>query len=214
MNILEFEPTDPDFLVARLPAYYDMFPHKFGEVVIQELKPILEGLKQDLVANPPAAVFDIDETLILTNTDDDGFTVHPAVHKVYRFLRQEKVPIFVVTARRKSEASAQYAINQLSNFYTELEDLYMVNAQHDDDESASVFKFKSRKRVIQKGYTIVLNAGDNWSDLGLMVKYGSNKVHREWKGTYPDKTKHYLLHDAEATSRLSWKVPNKHYEVA
>ena len=66
--------------------------------VINTLESILERTKN------PAAVFDIDETLIL-NLESDGFTVHEPVKRVYDFLQARGVAIFVVTARRKSEAA-------------------------------------------------------------------------------------------------------------
>jgi len=174
--------------------------------VIKTLKPLLEKVEN------PAAVFDIDETLIL-NVEDDGYKVHRPVYDVVQFLRKHHVPVFVVTARRKSEASAAYAMEQLYTFYDEFDGLYMVNKEHDEDDSASIFKFRSRQRVMDKGYTIVLNAGDNWSDLGLMAKNEKHQVHTEWKTTYPSRKKHYLLENVEETSLLSWKVPNKDYEV-
>jgi predicted secreted acid phosphatase len=175
--------------------------------IIEALKPLLKKVEN------PAAVFDIDETLIL-NVEDDGYKVHRPVYDVVQFLRKHQVPIFVVTARRKSEASAVYAMEQLYTFYKdEFDGLYMVNKEHDEDDSASIFKFRSRQRVMDKGYTIVLNAGDNWSDLGLMAKYEKHQVHAEWKTTHPSRKKHYLLKNVEETSMLSWKVPNKDYEV-
>ena len=179
---------------------------KVQDRVIQALEGVLKTV------DAPAAIFDIDETLIL-NVEDDGYKVNRPVYDVVRFLQKKNVPIFVVTARRKSKASAAYAIDQLCTFYSGLSGLYMVNKEHDDDDSASIFKFRSRRRVMHKGYTIVLNAGDNWSDLGLMTKYKHHAVHETWKKDYPSRNHHYLLQMVEETSRLSWKVPNKDYEV-
>ena len=173
--------------------------------VINTLKPILNSTAT------PAAVFDIDETLIL-NLESDGFTVHEPVKRVYDFLQARGVAIFVVTARRKSEASAKYAQDQIGTFYRGWKKLYMVNEEHNEDDSASIFKFECRQRVIDDGYTIILNCGDNWSDLGLTVEYKDNKYHR-FKDDYPDRSKHYVLEDVEETSRISWKVPNKDYVV-
>ena len=67
--------------------------------VIQALKNVLKEV------DAPAAIFDIDETLIL-NVEDNGYKVNKPVYDVVNFLQNQQVPIFVVTARRKSEASA------------------------------------------------------------------------------------------------------------
>ena len=98
--------------------------------VIQALKNVLKEV------DAPAAIFDIDETLIL-NVEDNGYKVNKPVYDVVNFLQNQQVPIFVVTARRKSEASAAYAIDQLCTFYSGLRGLYMVNKEHDEDDSAS-----------------------------------------------------------------------------
>ena len=172
---------------------------------INMLEPILEQTTN------PAAVFDIDETLIL-NLENDGFTVHEPVKRVYDFLQARDVAIFIVTARRKTMASADYAQKQIIKFYDGWKKLYMVNKKHNMEESASIFKFECRQRVIDDGYTIILNCGDNWSDIGLTVKHEDNEYHR-FKDKYPDRSKHYLLEDVEETSRISWKVPNKDYVV-
>ena len=172
---------------------------------INMLEPILKQTTN------PAAVFDIDETLIL-NLENDGFTVHEPVKRVYDFLQARGVAIFIVTARRKSEASADYAQEQIFKFYRGWKKLYMVNKKHNDDDSASIFKFECRQRIIDDGYTIILNCGDNWSDLGLTVEYKDNEYHR-FKDDYPDRSKHYVLEDVEETSKISWKVPNKDYVV-
>ena len=47
----------------------------------------------------------------------------------------------------------------------------MTPKEHARDVSPALFKFLSRQRVIESGYTIVLNAGDNWSDLGRFWIY-------------------------------------------
>lgn len=192
-------------------------------LIKRKLNVILKDLSDNsLSKDPPAAVFDIDETLILNQHDrnpgmEDGFTVHPAVQSIYRFLEDQpyfdKIPIFVVTARQKSQASAQYAYNQISHFYgnpnkngklvAPLEKLYMTPREHARDVSPALFKFLSRQRVIESGYTIVLNAGDNWSDLG------QDELHDDWESKYPATDRHYLLEEAESTSLLSWKVPNR-----
>ena len=50
---------------------------------------------------PPAAVFDIDETL-LRNRGDDRVSVQPVGKKLFDFAAEKDMNIFLVTARRKS----------------------------------------------------------------------------------------------------------------
>lgn len=117
----------------------------------------------------PAAIFDIDETL-LRNRDDDRVTVQSAGRRMYEWAAANGVAIYLVTARRKSPNAFEYAKKQLSELGYDLSavrKVYMVNQEYDEDEDAGArFKRTVRKRLAQT-HSIVLNAGDRWGDITL-----------------------------------------------
>lgn len=165
---------------------------------------VLNRLKEMALGPKHAAVFDIDETLIL-NLEGDEFQRNTPVWKVYNYLNGKGVALYFVTARRKSEASIDYARHQVDTFYPKNDGLYMVNKKHDEDSSASDFKFACRERIENKKQKrIVLNVGDNWSDLTTNVE--------QCKERWTSRENSYVLEDGNVL--LSWKLPNVAYEVA
>ena len=168
---------------------------------MNHVKQVIEHCKNAINKHTrPAAVFDIDETLIL-NHDNGTFSRNEPVFKVYNYLNARAVPIFAVTARRQSNASSKYAKTQLKQFYPSISGLYMVNKEHDDDGTAAIFKTECRERIKRKGFTIVLNCGDNWSDLA------NPELVKTFRKKYQDNTKSYLLrHD----NSMLWKLPNSY----
>lgn len=128
-----------------------------------------------------AVVFDIDETLLsnwgyLTERDfgitarsfSDWIARHddPALaptQAIYQAARRAGVPIFLITGR--SEALRANTMRQLrAAGYSDWVQLYMRPL---DYREPSVIPYKSgaRQEISGKGYTIILNMGDQWSDL-------------------------------------------------
>ena len=61
---------------------------------MNHVKQVIEHCKNAINKHKrPAAVFDIDETLIL-NHDDGTFSRNEPVFQVYNYLNQNKVPIY------------------------------------------------------------------------------------------------------------------------
>jgi len=184
---------------------------------------ILKNLQNNALLNSekdasckPCGVFDVDETLLF-NRNRDTVEVNEDVFRVYDSLRRAGAHNFVVTARRVTDASLQYVIDQLKSVgYNDdpgddaFQGVYMVNAQHDDDRSASGFKERCRRRVLEKGYKeIAVNAGDNWSDLTLHPK----DFQKRYGGAEGfERSKSYVI-TGLPHARLSWKLPNQDYEV-
>lgn len=116
---------------------------------------------------PAAAVFDIDETL-LRNREDDRVAVQPVGKKLYEYAAGKGMDIFLVTARRKSKDSFEFAKKQLEALGYDLgsvKKIYMVSkAFDDDDDYGGRFKREARRRIA-KTHSILINAGDRWSDL-------------------------------------------------
>lgn len=135
-----------------------------------------------------AAVFDIDETS-LSNWDvmaGCGFCSYstqlqlykdklyssshdPAITPVlelFNFAKNKGIAVFFVTGRTESQREATTA-NLHEAGYTNWADLYMQPDLPPGEPRlpARVFKPKNRREITDKGYTIVLNIGDQASDL-------------------------------------------------
>lgn len=166
---------------------------------------VLNRLKEMALGPTDAAVFDIDETLIL-NLEGDEYQMNTPVWEIYNYLNAKRVALYFVTARRKSQASIDYARRQVDTFYPKNDGLYMVNKEFNDEPSASDFKFACRERIQnQKDKRIVLNVGDNWSDLTTNVE--------QCKERWTSRENSYVLEE-DGNVLLSWKLPNVAYEVA
>jgi acid phosphatase len=126
-----------------------------------------------------AAVFDIDETS-LSNWQamaDCGFCsinvrarLYPNVRgtaivpvlELYNFMRSKGVKIFFITGR--GEGARDATVKNLKDVgYAEWEDLVMRPSGN--TEPAQIFKPGRRQAIVSKGFTIVLNIGDQASDL-------------------------------------------------
>lgn len=175
------EPENHTLVIERLMRYHD-----YGEYdreiqnVTDAAREYLDGVvkaapKQDKLA----AVFDIDETS-LSNWDSMagcGFCAYPVERKLYsedhdpaiapvlqlyNFAKSKGVTLFFVTGRQEAERAV--TIKNLTEVgYSGWADLIM---QSDGNKlPASVVKPKDRQAIADKGYRIVLNIGDQASDL-------------------------------------------------
>ena len=126
-----------------------------------------------------AAVFDIDETLIsnLSNMITCGFCSSgaqarlfqgvrippiPQVRDLYSFAKSKGIAVFVVTGRY--ESGRDLTIHDLQDAgYSGWDELLMRPVT--DSNPAAAMKASLRAGVERKGYRIVLNIGDQLSDL-------------------------------------------------
>jgi acid phosphatase len=175
------EPENHDLVVERLMRYHD-----YGEYD-REIRDIANSARDYLSAvvksAPPqdklAAVFDIDETS-LSNWDamsGCGFcaysvevklypnTEDPAIAPVlelFNFAKSKGVAVFFITGRQEHERA--HTIQNLNAVgYSGWADLIMQ--PEGNKPPASVFKPIDRQAIEAKGYRIVLNIGDQASDL-------------------------------------------------
>jgi predicted secreted acid phosphatase len=134
-------------------------------------------------ANPKklAAVFDIDETSLSNypamlkmgfggtpkaiNDAEDLANDPPILDilKVYNFAKENGVTVFFITGRKEFQRHATTA-NLRSAGYQGWQALFM---KPNDYNLPSVIPYKSgaRKKIVEMGYDIILNIGDQWSDL-------------------------------------------------
>jgi len=128
-----------------------------------------------------AVVFDIDETS-LSNYDvllslDFAFvgsllkpelekSKDPAIDptlKLYEYAKQNDVAIFFITGRSESlRAATEKNLKDVG--YIEWSKLFMKPNDY-DNKSVIPYKTGSRKSIEAQGYKIIVNIGDQWSDL-------------------------------------------------
>ena len=175
------EPENHTLVVERLMRYHDYGEYdREIQVVADSARAYLAAaVKSEPKTDKLAAVFDIDETS-LSNWEamsSCGFCSYaverklyaedhdPAIAPVlglYNFAKAEGVKVFFVTGRQESERAM--TIKNLNEAgYSGWTELIM---QPDGNKlPAGVFKPKDRQAIVDEGYRIVLNIGDQASDL-------------------------------------------------
>jgi predicted secreted acid phosphatase len=187
------EPENHAIVVDRLMRYHDSgeYEREIREVVnsardyLEERFPgkVPKGAKL-------AAVFDIDETS-LSSWDIMaycGFCSYPAQLQLYKdkpelslendpaippvlelfnFVRDKGIAVFFVTGRPKSQHDLTVASLEKAGYSGWTEPIYMQEAVPPGQQKppAHIFKPKDRQDIESKGYKIVLNIGDQASDL-------------------------------------------------
>jgi len=167
----------------KLTAWHDS--GGYAECFARAAQPAREILRREIAARRPgdriAVVFDIDETVLsnwgyLTSVgfDLNAATFEPWVRKhndpalapmleVFREARAAGVPVFFITGRH--EPLRAFTVRQLKAAgYEGWTELYLTPA---DYAQSSIVPFKSgiRRKLEAQGWRIVLNVGDQWSDL-------------------------------------------------
>ncbi len=128
-----------------------------------------------------AVVFDVDDTAlsnyqyfktsdfsdnsnvwnkVLNNADSPPLI---PIKNIYQYAVGHGVKIFFITGRREAYRK-QTEINLLSAGYTVYEGLYLQSNNY-NNLSAAPFKTKARMNITKKGYEIIANFGDHYSDL-------------------------------------------------
>jgi len=141
-----------------------------------------------------ALVLDIDETslsnyaeMLKQNYIWDGkafdawvnMAQAPAIPGTLRIDKQAiqlGVTVFFITGRAEDERAATEKNLRAQGY--EWKSLTM-RAQSESRETAEVYKAAARARIVAQGYTIVLNVGDQWSDL-------KGKPEAEFSVKYPN----------------------------
>ena len=85
--------------------------------------------------------------------------------KLYKLAKKLGAAIFFVTGQKKS--FREYTIRNLRNAgYDVLGGKYLIMKPNDIHyKSSSAFKSRERKKIERQGYRIIINLGDQWSDL-------------------------------------------------
>ncbi len=113
-----------------------------------------------------AIILDIDGTAIMRRNG----VANPVVKKIYDFALLRGMNVFFLTARPEAGRIATKA--QLKNAgYSHYVALFMldrgkfINTRKVDNTCLGNFKLQVRDRINKAGYNIILNVGDNFSDV-------------------------------------------------
>jgi acid phosphatase len=183
---LPHEPANLGTLKTKLLAYHECkAPTCYNPTVEHQCNLAIAYLRTR-TAHPRAGeklalVLDIDETSLSNwdeeKADDFGYIptrwdawvdrkAAPAIAgtlRVYNEAVRRGVAIFLITGRGESQRAAT-ADNLKAVGYTRWDGL-ALRGQHPSDESTTTYKSRERKKIVDDHYTLILNVGDQISDL-------------------------------------------------
>lgn len=107
-----------------------------------------------------AIVFDIDDTLIYTTKQNNQ-----KIKKIYNLAVKHDIPVYIITARIFNKDNYNYTVSELIRHgFKRFQKLDLMPIQYYYKNSIGLYKFHVRKRI-SKNKTIILNIGDQWTDL-------------------------------------------------
>lgn len=181
------EPENLYWVKQRLIKYHDCNASNcYGPELERQADFAISFLKHSVAAKKPgekiAIVLDIDETA-LSNwpteiLDDFGYIPNdqnwctslqcaraiPATLRIFREAQKDKVAIFFITGRPQTQREDTES-DLRADGYDQWEGLYMRPVDHPAGQSVTDYKSGDRADIVSKGYRIVLNVGDQMSDL-------------------------------------------------
>ena len=181
------EPTNLEVVKQQLQHYHSCTePTCYVPQLEHQANVAIQLLKGSIASAKPeeklAIVFDIDETSLsnwAVETHDD-FGYIPAdsnmcialqcgrriesTLRIFREAEKDKVAIFFITGRPESQRADTKA-NLVAEGYDHWEDLNLRPEDHKKDQTVAQYKSGERARIVARGYRIVLNVGDQMSDL-------------------------------------------------
>jgi predicted secreted acid phosphatase len=177
------QPENLSLLKQDLIRYHDsgQYDYDIAKAINKAHNYLQKRIDENKNNQKLAIVIDVDETAIsnyslMLNNDfgatkqilqaqwsDTNLPAIPATLQLYNFAKANKVQLFFVTGtgeqyRKATEQKLRHA------GYKNWKQLFMRNVS-DPKSSAIEFKSSIRKKIIAKGYDIVLNLGDQYSDL-------------------------------------------------
>jgi predicted secreted acid phosphatase len=181
--LLAKEPTNLSLVKAQLKHYHDNgeYLHDINAVTLEAMRYLTLRLKSPHPGKI-ALVLDIDETSLsnypdmvkldfggsmkeVIDAEDKGHdsAIEPVL-RLYRFAIAHHVAVIFITGRYEYQRDATIH-NLKSAGFTTWDDLIFRQGIY-NDATATVYKTAMRKQLQQQGYDIVLNVGDQKSDLG------------------------------------------------
>lgn len=177
------EPANLSLLKQKLIKYHDSGEYQ-GDIanVTQKAMLYLElRVKQNHFTGKPAIILDIDETALsnypdlrkldfggtekeIRDLEDEGKdqAIAPTL-KLYRFAKEHKIAVIFITGRFEEERATTEE-NLKKAGYANFDGLILRNDKY-HKAPAAVYKTAYRKQLSEQGYDIILNIGDQKSDL-------------------------------------------------
>ncbi|MEO8401943.1 MAG: HAD family acid phosphatase [Gammaproteobacteria bacterium] len=180
------EPKNLDFVKLSLVRYHDSGEYQKDQArtidkAMEYLKSRLERAQRTHKNKKMAVVLDIDETALSNYPDlyrmgfggspleinsaiDKGVdaAIAPTL-KLYRYAKANNISVFFITGRtEKNRASTEK--NLAASGYQNWDGI-SLRADDFKDKSAAAYKINARNLIEKQGYVIVLNIGDQQSDL-------------------------------------------------
>ena len=198
------EPKNLDFFKQTLIKYHDSGEYQKDQAQVMDqamryLKTRIDSDKKSHHHKKLALVLDIDETS-LSNYPDmvrmsfggtlkeicdaEGNGIDPAIAptlELYRYAKANQVAVFFITGRFEKYRSPTEK-NLTNAGYKDWDNL-IFKSENYHEKTVAIYKSGERKKITEQGYDIVLNIGDQQSDLA---------------GGYADK---------------SFKLPNPYYFI-
>jgi predicted secreted acid phosphatase len=183
------EPANLDGIKQQLKQYQSCGePNCYVPQLEHQADLAIGFLNQSVAAAKPgeklALVLDIDETSLsnwaVETHDDFGYIptdsnwcvalrcgkAIASTLRIFREAEKDKVTVFFITGRPEGQRADTEA-NLKAEGYDHWEKLYLRPEDHPKDQSVAQYKSGDRARIVAKGYRIVLNVGDQMSDLAL-----------------------------------------------
>lgn len=177
------EPTNLAITKQSLIKYHDSgaYMNDIANVIQKAMRYLELRIKRGHLKGKPAIILDIDETSLSNYRDmlkmDFGGTaelvqqledqgtdeaISPTL-KLYRFAKAHRIAVFFVTGRFEEEREA--TLNNLKKAgYTQPDGLILRTSKYRKSPAAT-YKTAVRKSIVNEGYNILLNIGDQKSDL-------------------------------------------------
>lgn len=181
------EPANLSSIKQQLIAYHDCGePNCYTPQIEHQADLAIQFMKKRVAAKTAedklALVLDIDETslsnwstelkddfgYILADSDD---CIHlrcgkaiPGTLRIFQEAEKDNVAVFFITGRPEGQRTDTEA-NLKSEGYGHWQNVYLRSGSHPSDESASQYKSVSRADIVRQGYKIIVNVGDQMSDL-------------------------------------------------
>lgn len=180
------EPKNLDFVKADLRKYHDSGTYlndqtKVIDHAMEYLKTRIASEKFVKHKQPLAIVLDIDETALsnypdmvslsfggtfndIVNAEGKGTdpVIQPTLN-LYRYAKENHIAVFFVTGR--TERFRDATVKNLEKAGYKDIDGIILKPENYNKHSAAPYKIAARKTIESQGYTIVLNIGDQKSDL-------------------------------------------------
>jgi predicted secreted acid phosphatase len=188
-NVIKIKEPQPNLglLKDRLTKYHECKESNcyYPQLDTQSDKALQILKRRTMRAKPGeklALVLDIDETSLSNwdeeKQDDYGFiaadwdawvkrradTVIPGTLRLYQEAQKDKVAVFFITGRPENERE-DTAANLKAVGYAQWDGLSLRAVDRPKTQTVVDYKSGEREKIVAQGYTIILNVGDQMSDL-------------------------------------------------